>query len=107
MNIINIKRVYNSLLPKSSWIVHCSSVSKTVQHDKRPGLKPRFRRFQLTMDVLLINTCMSMLYRLSQLCSAQPLPLALGPIVGVCSELAHWVLMVKGPQPFSQHTEAH
>lgn len=66
-----------------------------------------FRCSLLTMDVLLTNTCMLMLYRLSQLCSTQPLPGALDAIVSVCSELAHWVLTVKGPQPFSQHTEAH
>lgn len=72
--------------------------------DQKPGLK----------DVApspfyapLINTCMLMVYRLPQRCSTQPLPLALDPIVSVCSELAHWALMVNGPQPFSQHTEAH
>lgn len=78
-----------------------------AQYNERFGLKRRFRRSQLTMDVLLINTRMLRLYSLSQLRFMQPLPLALDPIVSVCSELAHWVLMVKGPQPFSQHTEAH
>lgn len=41
-----------------------------AQHDERPGLKRRFRCSQLTMDVLLINTCMLMLYRLPALLHA-------------------------------------
>lgn len=107
MNIINIKSSDNPLPPCPLGFCFIPWLKKMAQHDERPGLKRRFRCSQLSIDVLLINTCMLMLYRLSQLCSTQPLPLALDPIVSVCSELAHWVLMVKGPQPFSQHTEAH
>lgn len=55
------------------------------------------------------NQCMLTFYRLTRLCRrfTQPLLLPLDSIVNVCSELAHWALIVNGPQPFTQHTEAH